>query len=172
MTDQDPRPSCGTLSDRRTLEHDPPPREHGDREFPRGAEPFIRLLSGRWTLAVLAELANGGCRYQDLHDSIEGIAHKVLTDTLRKAERVGLITRHLDVEDTETATLYELTPWACRSMSRWPRSTVGSKPTGSGWRRLAATGIGGPAGTVAGTAPGALREVVCPTSARIGVFSR
>ena len=60
-------------------------------------------------LAVLAELLGQGHRYQDLHDSIEGIAHKVLTDTLRKAERDGLVTRHLDAEHIETATLYVLT---------------------------------------------------------------
>lgn len=67
------------------------------------------LLGGRWTLAILGQLSNGGRRYQDLHDSVEGIAHKVLTETLRKAERDGLITRHLDAEHIETATLYELT---------------------------------------------------------------
>ncbi len=70
----------------------------------------VSILAGRWTLAVLAELANGGRRYQDIHDHLDGIAHKVLTDTLRRAERDGLITRHLDAEHIETATLYELTP--------------------------------------------------------------
>jgi DNA-binding HxlR family transcriptional regulator len=69
----------------------------------------VQLLAGRWILPVLAELAGGGRRYQDLNDKIEGIAHKVLTDTLRKAERDGVITRHLDAEHIETATLYQLT---------------------------------------------------------------
>lgn len=58
---------------------------------------------------MVAELVNGGHRYQDLHDALDGIAHKVLTETLRRAERDGLITRHLDAEHIETATLYELT---------------------------------------------------------------
>ena len=58
---------------------------------------------------VLAELAAGGLRYQDLHDVVDGVSHKVLTDTLRRAERDGLIRRHLDSERTGTATLYELT---------------------------------------------------------------
>ncbi|HEY3843444.1 MAG TPA: helix-turn-helix domain-containing protein [Acidimicrobiales bacterium] len=69
----------------------------------------IELLAGRWTLAVLAQLHGGGRRYQDLHDALEGIAHKVLTETLRRAERDGLVTRHLDAEHIETATLYGLT---------------------------------------------------------------
>jgi DNA-binding HxlR family transcriptional regulator len=42
--------------------------------------------------------------------SIEGISHKMLTDTRRRAERDGLIARHVDPGRVETATLYELTP--------------------------------------------------------------
>lgn len=70
---------------------------------------FVELLAGRWTLSVLSELAKGGRRYQDLHDALDGISYKVLTDTLRRAERDGLIARHLDNGRVETATLYELT---------------------------------------------------------------
>ncbi len=69
---------------------------------------FIELLGSRWTLAVLAQL-DGGRRYQELHEALDGISHKVLTETLRRAERDGLITRHLDPGRVETATLYELT---------------------------------------------------------------
>jgi DNA-binding HxlR family transcriptional regulator len=58
---------------------------------------------------VLAELAIGGRRYQDLHDSMDGISHKVLTDTLRRSERDGLVRRHVDPARTDTANLYELT---------------------------------------------------------------
>jgi DNA-binding HxlR family transcriptional regulator len=52
---------------------------------------------------------NGGHRYQDLHDSLEGISHKVLTDPVRRAERDGLISRNLDPEAVGKATLYQLT---------------------------------------------------------------
>ncbi|MGH9090175.1 MAG: winged helix-turn-helix transcriptional regulator [Acidimicrobiales bacterium] len=69
----------------------------------------IQFLAGRWTLAMLTELTKGGRRYQDLHDALDGISHKVLTETLRRAERDGLISRHLDPHRIETATLYELT---------------------------------------------------------------
>jgi len=75
----------------------------------RPANPLVQLLAGRWTLAVLAELLGRGHRYQDLYDALDGISYKVLTDTLRRAERDGLIVRHLDAEHIETATLYELT---------------------------------------------------------------
>jgi DNA-binding HxlR family transcriptional regulator len=44
------------------------------------ASPAVQALAGR-TLAVLTELANGGRRYQD---ALDGISHKVLTNTLRR----------------------------------------------------------------------------------------
>jgi len=75
----------------------------------RRPHPFIGLVGGPWTLTVLAKLAAGGRRYQDLHDALDGISHKVLTDTLRRAERNGLITRHVDAGRMDTATLYVLT---------------------------------------------------------------
>ena len=70
---------------------------------------LVRLIMGRWTLNVLAELSERGRRYQDLHDALGGISHKVLTDTLRRAERDGLVMRRVDAERVETATLYRLT---------------------------------------------------------------
>ena len=76
------------------------------------AHRLVQLLSGRWTLAVLAELAGGGRRYQDLDETLDGVSHKVLTETLRRAERDGLVVRHLDPGRVETATLYQLTALA------------------------------------------------------------
>jgi DNA-binding HxlR family transcriptional regulator len=70
---------------------------------------FIELIGARWTLPILAQLADGGRRYQDLLEALNGISHKVLTDTLRRAERDGLIARNLDPGRVETATLYQLT---------------------------------------------------------------
>jgi len=75
----------------------------------RPAIPLVRLFAGRWTLAVLDGLLERGRRYQDLHDALDGISYKVLTETLRRAERDGLVARHLDGGRIETATLYELT---------------------------------------------------------------
>lgn len=69
----------------------------------------IGLIDGRWTLAVLAEFVDGGRRYQELDDALDGVSHKVLTDTLRRAERDGLVVRHLDPGRVDTATLYQLT---------------------------------------------------------------
>ncbi|MGH9007763.1 MAG: winged helix-turn-helix transcriptional regulator [Acidimicrobiales bacterium] len=75
----------------------------------QSSSPLARLLAGRWTLAVLDELVDGGRRYQDIDDALDGISHKVLTETLRRAERDGLVVRHLDPGRVATATVYELT---------------------------------------------------------------
>jgi DNA-binding HxlR family transcriptional regulator len=87
------------------------------------ASPAVQALAGRWTLAVLAELANGRRRYQALLDALDVVSHKVLTDTLRRAERDGLVARHLDARRVETATLYQLTDIG-RSLDE-PRAVLG-----------------------------------------------
>jgi DNA-binding HxlR family transcriptional regulator len=69
----------------------------------------VSLLARRWTLKLLGQLSHTGRRYQDLHVALDGISHKVLTDTLRRAERDGLLTRHIDPSRVETATIYQLT---------------------------------------------------------------
>jgi DNA-binding HxlR family transcriptional regulator len=74
----------------------------------QSGELVVRLLSGRWTLALLSELTDEDRRYEQLYDSLDGISFKVLTDTLRRAERDGLLTRSVDQSRIETATLYEL----------------------------------------------------------------
>jgi DNA-binding HxlR family transcriptional regulator len=86
-------------------------------EEPASLLQVIDLIAGRWTLAVLAELQNGGRRYQELDDALNGVSHKVLTDTLRRAERDGLLQRHLDPSRVDTTTLYKLTDLG-RSLDR------------------------------------------------------
>jgi DNA-binding HxlR family transcriptional regulator len=95
----------------------------------------IQLLAGRWTLAVMVQLTDGGRRYQDLHETLDGISNKVLTETLRRAERDGLVTRHLDEGRIETATLYELTDLG-RSLDE-PLAAVGEWATRN-WRAVEA----------------------------------
>jgi DNA-binding HxlR family transcriptional regulator len=69
----------------------------------------MTMLRARWKLVLVSEIYRGGRRYQDLHDARDGIFCKVLTETIRRAERDGLVVRHLDGGRIETATLYELT---------------------------------------------------------------
>ena len=95
-------------SDQIAGEQDHPPSD-SVLEMSQTPERFIHLLGGRWTLAILTGLANGGLRYQGVYETLDGISYKVLTETLRRAERDGLIARHLDPYRVKTATLYELT---------------------------------------------------------------
>jgi DNA-binding HxlR family transcriptional regulator len=73
------------------------------------AQRFVGLVDGRWTLPVLSELSARAMRYQELHDAVHGVSNKVLTETLRRAERDGLVRRVIDPSRVETATVYQLT---------------------------------------------------------------
>lgn len=72
---------------------------------PQPVRRVVQLVAGRWTTAILAQLVLSGRRYQELHEALGGMSHKVLTETLRRAERDGLIDRYLDAAHVETATL-------------------------------------------------------------------
>ncbi|HQU25508.1 MAG TPA: winged helix-turn-helix transcriptional regulator, partial [Acidimicrobiales bacterium] len=80
--------------------HNPPRCQQVGAIF---AARFLALVGARWCLPILEQLGEGGRRYQDLHDAIDGVSYKVLTETLRRAERDGLITRRLDGGRVETA---------------------------------------------------------------------
>ena len=53
-------------------------------------------VADKWTLVVLEELAeHGTMRFTELRRKIPGVSQKMLTQTLRQMERVGLVTRHV-----------------------------------------------------------------------------
>ncbi|WP_155368369.1 winged helix-turn-helix transcriptional regulator [Catellatospora vulcania] len=54
---------------------------------------LLAALSDKWVTLVLAALADGPHRYSDLSRTIPGASQKMLTQTLRKLERDGLLTR-------------------------------------------------------------------------------
>lgn len=53
------------------------------------------LLSGKWTLSILHELRDDTRRFNEIQKAIPGATQKVLTETLRKLERDGMIKRHM-----------------------------------------------------------------------------
>lgn len=53
----------------------------------------IALVSDKWAIAVLHAVRAGHHRYGQLHREIEAISKKMLTQTLRKLERDGIISR-------------------------------------------------------------------------------
>lgn len=53
----------------------------------------LDLIGDKWTVLILGLLESGPKRFSELRRTIDGISHKMLTQTLRSMERDGLITR-------------------------------------------------------------------------------
>ena len=58
-----------------------------------GSRRVLDLIADKWTMLVIYVLARGTRRYSQLRREIEGISHKVLTETLRRMEQDGLVKR-------------------------------------------------------------------------------
>jgi DNA-binding HxlR family transcriptional regulator len=86
---------CGTLTD-------------ADDDL---AREVLSHAAGRWPLWVLYVLAENGAplRFSRVLERVEGISQKVLTQTLRRLERDGLITRTL-YPQVPPRVEYDLTP--------------------------------------------------------------
>ncbi|MBV8933257.1 MAG: helix-turn-helix transcriptional regulator [Kutzneria sp.] len=54
---------------------------------------LLDRLSDKWVTLILAALADGPRRYNDLSRKIAGVSQKMLTQTLRTLERDGLVNR-------------------------------------------------------------------------------
>jgi DNA-binding HxlR family transcriptional regulator len=58
--------------------------------------PVVEVLdhvAGKWSIGILVAAAQGPVRFTELERSIQGISRRMLTLTLRKLERDGLLTR-------------------------------------------------------------------------------
>jgi DNA-binding HxlR family transcriptional regulator len=53
----------------------------------------LELIGDRWTLLVIAAVSQGVKRHNQLIREVEGISQKMLTQTLRKLERNGIVAR-------------------------------------------------------------------------------
>jgi DNA-binding HxlR family transcriptional regulator len=69
----------------------------------------VELLADKWTAVVLYGLSEGPVRHGELIELIGGISRKMLTQTLRRLEAHGLISRHAYPE-VPPRVEYELTP--------------------------------------------------------------
>ena len=58
----------------------------------------IETISSKWAVVTLFALSEGPLRHGDLVDMIGGISRKVLTQTLRRLERHGLVDRQVYAE--------------------------------------------------------------------------
>lgn len=51
----------------------------------------LDTLSRRWSIPVIYAVAEGRCRFNDLHRHLEGINHKVLIETVYRLQRDGYL---------------------------------------------------------------------------------
>jgi DNA-binding HxlR family transcriptional regulator len=84
-------------------------------------------IADKWTALIVGLLSQRPHRFGELRRAIEGISHKVLTQTLRSLERDGLISRRVlptkpvtveysltDLGETLTSPLSAIRDWAER----------------------------------------------------------
>jgi DNA-binding HxlR family transcriptional regulator len=69
----------------------------------------LALLEPKWSVDIIFLLASGMRRHARLVDNIPGLSKKVLTSTLRKLERSGIVARHVYAE-VPVRVEYTLTP--------------------------------------------------------------
>jgi DNA-binding HxlR family transcriptional regulator len=70
---------------------------------------ILDRIGDKWTVLVVLSLRGGPLRFTELRDGIGRVAPKVLTQTLRRMERDGLITREVYPE-IPPRVVYTLTP--------------------------------------------------------------
>jgi len=57
-----------------------------------------RIISGKWTLLIIRDLASGVKRFNQLERSLQGISPKTLSERLRTLEEEGVILRQTFAE--------------------------------------------------------------------------
>jgi DNA-binding HxlR family transcriptional regulator len=75
------------------------------------ASPLERALDrvgDRWSLLIVEALLDGRRRFGELEDLVPGIAPNILTDRLRRLERVGIV-RSEPYQERPTRLAYDLT---------------------------------------------------------------
>jgi DNA-binding HxlR family transcriptional regulator len=89
-----------------------------------GAEKALSLVSDQWFILIVHALMPGKRRYTELQRAIPNVSKKMLTQTLRRMERDGLVSRtvfpvvppHTEYELTELGTT--LVP-PLQALCRW-----------------------------------------------------
>lgn len=84
----------------------------------------VEIIADKWSVVVLYALSKGPRRHGDLVDPIGGISRKMLTQTLRRLSRHGLVTRHA-YSEVPPRVEYDLTELGrtliqpIRDLTRW-----------------------------------------------------
>jgi len=86
----------------------PPSREH-DILVAEAHRELLGQVLDKWSLAVMNELCEAPCRFNELRRAIPAVSQKSLSATLRRLERNGLIERRL-LSSRPIAVEYRITP--------------------------------------------------------------
>ena len=98
-----------------------------------GSQRVLALIANRWTALAIYALADGTHRYSELRRRIGGISQKMLTQTLRRLEREGLVERR-PYPVIPPKVEYSLTPLGrtliepLRAVCRWAERHLGELP--------------------------------------------
>jgi len=77
----------------------------------KGVEEVLRILEGRWKLAILFHLFGGNVlRFSELRRAIPGVSEKMLIQQLRQMERDGIVRRFVH-HQVPPRVDYSLTDW-------------------------------------------------------------
>ena len=73
----------------------PIPLRTSDAETLNALQSAVGVLAAKWSVVVLARLAEGTQRFNELLRQIDGVSRRMLSATLRQLERDGLVLRHV-----------------------------------------------------------------------------
>ncbi len=92
---------------------------------------LIEEIADKWTILVVAALSRGPARFNQLKRALDPVTQKSLTQTLRRLERSGMVSRTV-LDTSPVAVEYGITPSVGRSRGRFPLYTGGLSHTKTG----------------------------------------
>jgi DNA-binding HxlR family transcriptional regulator len=87
----------------------PAPFPTSDEDSVAALQQAVGVLAAKWSVIVLARLASGTHRFNELLRQIDGVSRRMLSATLRQLERDGLVERHV-YPRVPARVEYELSP--------------------------------------------------------------
>ena len=70
---------------------------------------LLEQIADKWSVLLLAALCDGPLRFNEIRRTLEGITQKALTQSLRRLERNGIVSRRV-IDTSPIAVEYRITP--------------------------------------------------------------
>ncbi|KRW61035.1 winged helix-turn-helix transcriptional regulator [Pseudomonas sp. TTU2014-080ASC] len=80
-----------------------------NRAFVVALKDALNVISGKWKLAIVCVLLEGGRRFSDIERLITGITPRMVSRELKELEINGVVKKSLNQENGSAITRYELT---------------------------------------------------------------